>query len=182
MRYLSRPADRFTLLARLLTALVVLLTATSPSSTRADQVPPQSPPSASPVEAGHDHEEGARRKGGQAQVTIDLKPTALMQGHDLRATIKVTPDSNNRLLAVMIDAPTFYASTERELMGASSPRIYTFKWDKLPAGNYKVEAVVTDAAGRLTRVHRDFLVHGATLDGEMQPTQPTPGRRGRRGR
>lgn len=179
MRYLSRPADRLTLLARLLTALVVLLTATP---TRADQAPPQSPPSGPTVEAGDDHEEGARRKAGQAQVTIDLKPTALMQGHDLRATIKVTPDSNNRLLAVMIDAPTFYASTERELMGASSPRIYTFKWDKLPAGTYKVEAVVTDAAGRLTRVHRDFLVHGATLDGEMQPTQPNLGRRGRRGR
>lgn len=119
---------------------------------------------------------------GAAQVTIDLKPTALMQGHDLRATVKVTPDSNNRLLAVMIDAPHFYASTERELMGAASPRSYMFKWEKLPAGTYTVVAVVTDAAGRLTRVHRDFLVYGSTLDGEMGPTPPTPGRRGRRGR
>lgn len=117
---------------------------------------------------------------GKATVTIDLKPTALMQGHDLRATVKVMPDDNNRLLAVVIDAPTFYASTERELMGAGAPRTYTFKWEKLPPGQYTVEAVVTDAAGRLTRVHRDFLVYGSTLDGEMAPTEPAPGRRGRR--
>jgi hypothetical protein len=67
-------------------------------------------------------------------------------------------------------------------MGAASPRSYMFKWDKLPAGTYTVVAVVTDAAGRLTRVQRDFLVYGSSLDGEMSPTPPTPGRRGRRGR
>lgn len=121
-------------------------------------------------------------KPGSAQVTIDVKPVAILEGHDVRATIRVNPESSNRLLSVAIDAPTFYASTERELMGASAPRTYTFKWDKLPAGQYKVEAVVTDAAGKLTRVYREFLVHGGLLDGEMQPTTPNPGRRGRRGR
>lgn len=145
----------------------------------------QSPPSSAAPAAQHAAEaadQDERPKHGAAEVTIDLKPTALMQGHDLRATVKVTPDSNNRLLAVMIDAPHFYASTERELMGAASPRSYMFKWDKLPAGTYTVVAVVTDATGRLTRVQRDFLVYGGTLDGEMGPTAPTPGRRGRRGR
>lgn len=144
----------------------------------------QSPPaSAAPTKhAAEAADPEERPKHGAAQVTIDLKPTALMQGHDLRATVKVTPDSNNRLLAVMIDAPHFYASTERELMGAASPRSYMFKWEKLPAGTYTVVAVVTDATGRLTRVQRDFLVYGGTLDGEMGPTTPTPGRRGRRGR
>lgn len=120
-------------------------------------------------------------KPGNAELTIDLKPTALMQGHDLRATIKVKPQDENRLLSVHIDAPTFYASTERELMGAESQRTFYFKWDKLPAGYYMVEARVTDAEGRLTRVQRPFTVYGGTLDGEMVPTTPTPGRR-RRGR
>lgn len=151
----------------------------------APAVAAQSPPtSASPAtqHAAEAAEPEPRAKHSAAQVTIDLKPTALMQGHDLRATVKVTPDSNNRLLAVMIDAPHFYASTERELMGAAAPRSYMFKWEKLPAGTYTVVAVVTDATGRLTRVQRDFLVYGGTLDGEMAPTPPTPGRRGRRGR
>ena len=121
-------------------------------------------------------------KAGTAQLTVDVKPAAILEGHDVRATVKVNPESSNRLLSVAIDAPTFYASTERELMGAASPRTYTFKWDKLPAGQYKVEAIVTDAAGRLTRVQREFKVHGGLIDGEMQPTPRPPGRRGRRGR
>lgn len=152
----------------------------------AAQPPPAGPapaaqePAADPAAAAPDAED--RPRHAAAPLTIDLKPTALMQGHDLRATVKVTPDSNNRLLAVMIDAPHFYASTERELMGAAAPRSYMFRWEKLPAGTYTVVAVVTDASGRLTRVQRDFLVYGGTLDGEMAPTTPTPGRRGRRGR
>lgn len=142
-------------------------------------VPPPAPTS-TPPDDPELREAEQKASAGRAEVTIDLKPTAILEGHDLRATIKVQPDSGNRLLAVVIDAPTFYASTERELMGAASPRTYTFKWEKLPAGRYRVEAVVTDAAGRLTRVNRDFQVHGGTLDGEMEPTRPNPGRRGRR--
>jgi len=118
------------------------------------------------------------RDSGRATITIDLKPTAILEGHNLRATVKVQPDSDNRLLAVRIDAPTFYASTERELMGASSPRTYTFRWEKLPAGLYRVEAIVTDADGRLTRAFRDFQVHGGVMDSDVVPTPP----RGRRRR
>lgn len=114
-------------------------------------------------------------------ITIDLRPTAVMQGQDLRATVKVAPKSGNRLLSVMIDAPTFYASTERELEGATTPRTHTFRWDKLPAGIYLIEAKVTDASGHLTRVSRQFIVYGSSPADEYQPTTPTPGRRGRRG-
>src|SRR5690606_17786406 len=114
-------------------------------------------------------------------ITIDLKPTAILEGHDLRATIKVQPRAVNRLLAVRIEAPTFYASTERELMGEASQRTFTFKWDKLPAGWYRVEALVTDASGDVTRIHRDFQVHGPSLDSQVAEA-PTQGRRGRRGR
>lgn len=164
-------------------ALAIVTTCFFASATPVEAQPSSAPPPATqPAHAATPDADDHDPRRGAAQVTIDLKPTALMQGHDLRATVKVTPDSNNRLLAVMIDAPHFYASTERELMGAAAPRSYMFKWDKLPAGTYTVVAVVTDAAGRLTRVQRDFLVYGSSLDGEMGPTPPTPGRRGRRGR
>lgn len=166
-----------------------LASAQPPDGARADEasaaaetpapVPP-APPVTTPPDDPELKDPEQKESAGRAEVTIDLRPTAILEGHDLRATIKVQPDSGNRLLAVVIDAPTFYASTERELMGAASPRTYTFKWEKLPAGRYRVEAVVTDAAGRLTRVNRDFQVHGGTLDGEMEPTRPSPGRRGRR--
>lgn len=140
------------------------------------------PAAQAPRASAADDEAVTTLKTGTAQVTVDVKPIAVLEGHDVRATVKVNPESSNRLLSVAIDAPTFYASTERELMGAAAPRTYTFKWDKLPAGQYTVEAIVTDAAGRLTRVQREFLVHGLVSDGEMQPTTPNPGRRGRRGR
>lgn len=115
-----------------------------------------------------------------SDISIDLKPTAILEGHDLRATIKVQPRSANRLLAVRIDAPTFYASTERELMGDRSQRTFTFSWEKLPAGLYRVEALVVDAAGAVTRAHRDFQVHGGAFDSEV--VEAPIGRRGRRGR
>ena len=169
LRY-STAAARRAALAILSVGLIATATSATDAQTRPANQPPQNAVADEPKSNG---------KSASPPLTIDLKPSALMQGHDLRAIIKVTPESGNRLLSVAIDAPTFYASTERELMGDTSPRTYTFKWDKLPAGQYKVEAVVTDAAGRLTRVQREFLVHGGTLDGEMEPTQPTPGRRGR---
>lgn len=112
------------------------------------------------------------------KITIDLKPTAILQGHDLRATIRVAPESGNRLLAVRIDAPTFYAATERELIGEYAQRTHTFNWQKLPAGEYLIEALVTGANGKLTRVHRQFTVHGMQVD--EQPAVQTR-RRGRRG-
>lgn len=168
LRVPALAASRTTTLVAL-TTLGVLLTAPHPDA----QTPPAATTAAAPESA---------QLAGSAHVTIDVKPIAILEGHDVRATVKVNPASSNRLLSVAIDAPTFYASTERELMGAAAPRTYTFKWDKLPAGQYKVEAIVTDAAGKLTRVHREFLVHGGLVEGEMQPTTPNPGRRGRRGR
>ncbi len=113
------------------------------------------------------------------KVTIDLKPNALLQGHDLRATIRVSPESGNRLLSVKIDAPTFFASTERELTGAAAQRTHVFNWQKLPAGDYMIEARVTGADGVLFRVERLFTVHGLKMDGETETT--TVRRRGRRG-
>lgn len=162
-------------LAALRTAIAVACTTTG-LLLAAPNPDAQTPPGNTDAPAADDP------RAGSAQVTIEVKPVAILEGHDVRATVKVNPESANRLLSVAIDAPTFYASTERELMGAASPRTYTFKWDKLPAGQYKVEAIVTDAAGKLTRVQREFMVHGGLIDGEMQPTQPNPGRRGRRGR
>ncbi len=135
------------------------------------QTPPRAP-----------DERPVKRPASETPITIDLKPTAILEGHDLRATVKVLPRAVNRLLAVRIEAPTFYASTERELMGDSSQRTFTFKWEKLPAGWYRVEAVVTDAAGEVTRIHRDFQVYGGSLDSQMIEGPTTSGRRGRRGR
>jgi methionine-rich copper-binding protein CopC len=125
--------------------------------------------------------EAAREEITEApdRITIDLRPTALLEGHDLRATVRVAPSVDNRLLSVRIDAPTFYAATERELIGEDAQRTYQFNWQKLPAGQYLIEALVTGADGRRIRGHRQFTVHGPKLDDEtaQMPTRRRGGRR-----
>ena len=71
-------------------------------------------------------------------------------GADLRVVVRVTPDAGNRRLQLSIDAPTFYASTERQIDGLEGARAHTFSVQQLPAGDYQIIATLegSGACGR----------------------------------
>jgi hypothetical protein len=97
-------------------------------------------------------------------LSIDVTPSVLLRGQDIRAIVRVRPDVGNRLLTVALDAPEFYSSTERNLDGAQAARTFEFFFRTLPAGEYLLHVQVADASGRLRTAERHLSVIGERRD------------------
>ena len=112
--------------------------------------------------------------------SVTFSPVVAFAGADLRVIVRVMPDAGNRRLQLSIDAPTFYASTERQLDGLEGARAHTFSVKELPAGDYQIVATLQGSSGIRSRVTRSFKVMGedeTNLQPEVRP--PTQRRRGR---
>lgn len=113
--------------------------------------------------------------------SVTFSPVVAFAGADLRVVVRVQPDAGNRRLQLSIDAPTFYASTERQLDGVEGARAHTFAVHELPAGDYQIIATLEGASGIRSRVTRSFKVMGeddTTLQQDVRPPTQTR-RRGR---
>jgi hypothetical protein len=95
-----------------------------------------------------------------ADVTIEVVPAILLQNQDIRAVVRVRPDTANRRLTIALDAGEFYSSTERSLDGDRAARTYEFYFRKLPAGEYRLNVQVADAAGHIRMAERHITVLG----------------------
>ena len=115
--------------------------------------------------------------------SISISPLVAFAGGDLRVVVRVQPDIGNRRLQLSVDAPTFYASTERQLDGADGARAHTFNLHELPAGDYEITAVLEGVRGVRSKITRQFKVMGENSDAgqPVERSQPTRGRRGRGG-
>ena len=91
--------------------------------------------------------------------------------------VRVLPDAGNRRLQLSVDAPTFYASTERQLDGVDGARAHTFNLHELPAGDYQIVAVLEGSTGVRTRLTRNFKVMGEDDTQLMETPRPTTRRR-----
>lgn len=111
--------------------------------------------------------------------SVTFSPVVAFAGADLRVVVRVTPDAGNRRLQLSVDAPTFYASTERQLDGMEGARAHTFSVKELPAGDYQIVATLEGSSGVRSRVTRSFKVMGEDETQLQQETRPAPRRRGR---
>jgi hypothetical protein len=112
--------------------------------------------------------------------SVTFSPVVAFAGADLRVVVRVLPDAGNRRLQLSVDAPTFYASTERQLDGIEGARAHTFAVKELPAGDYQIVATLEGSSGVRSRVTRSFKVMGedeTNLQPDVRP--PTQRRRGR---
>ncbi len=135
-------------------------------------------------EADADAGSGAARSASPASKliqSITVSPLVAFAGADLRVVVRVQPDAGNRRLQLSVDAPTFYASTERQLDGVDGARAHTFNLQELPAGDYEISAVLEGPDGVRSKITRQFKVMGENVDsGELvERPRPTRGRRGR---
>jgi hypothetical protein len=111
--------------------------------------------------------------------SVTFFPVVAFAGADLRVIVRVMPDAGNRRLQLSIDAPTFYASTERQLDGLEGARAHTFAVKELPAGDYQIVATLEGSSGIRSRVTRSFKVMGedeTNLQPEVRPAQRRRGR------
>jgi hypothetical protein len=113
--------------------------------------------------------------------SVSISPLVAFAGADLRVVVRVLPDAGNRRLQLSVDAPTFYASTERQLDGVDGARAHTFNLHELPAGDYEITAILEGSHGVRTKITRQFKVMGenSEMGQPVERPQPTRGRRGR---
>jgi hypothetical protein len=143
----------------------------APSPSLAQAPVPEAP--AEPAVAVHETPDGKLIQ------SVTFSPVVAFAGADLRVVVRVTPDAGNRRLQLSIDAPTFYASTERQLDGMEGARAHTFSVKELPAGDYQIVATLEGSSGVRSRVTRSFKVMGEDESQLQQESRPTQRRRGR---
>jgi len=111
--------------------------------------------------------------------SVTFSPVVAFAGADIRVVVRVQPEAGNRRLQLSIDAPTFYASTERQLDGVDGARAHTFNVRELPAGDYQIVATLEGSDGLRSRVTRSFKVMGEDDTTLQQEVRPPTRRRGR---
>lgn len=68
----------------------------------------------------------------------------------VRVTVSVEPDAENRALVVEADSGTFFRSSEFTLDGSDAARTHRVEWRSLPAGSYRVSAYLRRSSGKRT--------------------------------
>ncbi len=87
-------------------------------------------------------------------VSIRLWPATSFEPSTVRVEVRVLPDADNRVLRVSADSGGFYWSSERQLEGASAPKLSVFECRDIPAGDYDVRAQVIASNGHLRSAAR----------------------------
>ena len=99
----------------------------------------------------------------QDHLQMKVSPTHWFAPATLRVRVRVEPNANNRALAIVADSDAYYRSSVIELEGDASPRTFWMDFRQVPAGQYRISAVLRDGAGRDTAVQiRDVRVIGLT--------------------
>lgn len=94
--------------------------------------------------------------GGQA-LSVTVTPLKSFAPASVRVITRITPDAENRSLALIADGENFYRSSEIPLEGDHAPRLFDLLLPNLPGGEYRIVAVLTDTAGRERAVANQFV-------------------------
>jgi hypothetical protein len=102
--------------------------------------------------------------GGQG-LSVRVSPAKSFAPSSLRVIARIEPSITNRSLTLIADGENFYRSSAIPLEGDQAPKIVDMQFPNLPSGEYRIVAVVTDAAG-----HERAVAHDAatvlSLDGQ----------------
>jgi hypothetical protein len=81
---------------------------------------------------------------------MDLKVSPLQALAPATMQVRATVEHNaaNRALEIVADGENFYRSSLMPLEGERAPRTFDFALKALPAGEYVITAILTDASGR----------------------------------
>lgn len=82
----------------------------------------------------------------QDVVELRLRGRYFSEPANVRITVAVEPDANNRSLVIEADGDRMFRSSEMALEGKSEQRIHTIEFKNLPAGNYVIRAQVRSNA------------------------------------
>ena len=85
---------------------------------------------------------------GRAALELRARPAFSFAPSDLQLEFVIAPDRQNGALDVIAESDDFYRSSLIELEGESAPRVFSLRYQAVPAGEYSVRGVLFDRNGR----------------------------------
>lgn len=115
------------------------------------------------MSAAHQHEPSR----GEPDATDDderltvgiVQPAGIADsGAKVMIRVRVTPESDNRLLRIVVDSEDYYRSSDVQLDGLNSASLHVLQLRELPSGQYTVLAQLYGTEGTLARAADRFFV------------------------
>ena len=92
----------------------------------------------------------------KSPVTVRVSPAFAIEGSPVQAMVRVVPNSDNRLLRIMVDSENYFRSSDVELNGDDAATTHYLALNSLPAGEYSFFAVVYGTHGERARIVEEF--------------------------
>ena len=97
---------------------------------------------------------------GEAAIAVRVTPNTCHEGCSVRVTVRIEPDTQNRVLIIEADSPAYFRASEIQLGGESAPLLHTLMLRSPPAEHYIVRATVVRANGSTQSSRTQLLVLG----------------------
>jgi hypothetical protein len=94
----------------------------------------------------------------ESSLSVTVNPSVSVAPGQVQVRIVVEPSPDNRALIIEADGSSDYRSSERELEGEDSPRLYTFRYRDLAGGEYRLTARLVKTGHPPVVVRQQFLV------------------------
>lgn len=94
------------------------------------------------------------------RLTMRVWPSFAVAPGAVRVRATVEANSDNRAIRIVADSRDFYRSSEIPLDGERAPRTTVVDFSSLPAGTYRVTAMLIDAQDRTTATRQFTFVCG----------------------
>jgi hypothetical protein len=91
--------------------------------------------------------------GGDA-MRMQVSPSVARAPALLTVSVAVASASENRLLQVVAESPTFYRSSEIQVNGGRATPLNVFEFRNLPTGLYQITGVLVGAHGQRAMVSK----------------------------
>lgn len=76
-------------------------------------------------------------------VEVRVSSAFVLEGSNVRVTVRIVPDKDNRFLTIQADSSDYYRSSRIQLSGDEAPLIHTMMLRSLPSGVYEVRAILS---------------------------------------
>ena len=81
-------------------------------------------------------------------LTMRVSPRQALAPVNLRVSVRIEPNADNRVLVIVADSPEFYRSSSIQLEGDQAPRTFNIQYPNVPSGQYEITSVLVNSLGR----------------------------------
>ena len=100
----------------------------------------------------------APERGDGRRVDIRVWPSTSMAPAHLLVRVYIERYATNRRVRITVESDEYFGSSEGQLEGERSSRLWTVRFGKLPAGMYDLRAVVLDQNGDVSAAARTSAI------------------------